>query len=57
MSINQDILKYNKRDYLLKIIDSLEEEFDRILSEGFDGYSDFYDYVEDLRTVISKLKE
>ena len=57
MNINQDILKYNKRDYLLKIIDSLEKEFEKILTDGFDVDSNFYDYIEDLRTVINKLNE
>ena len=57
MNINLDILKYNKRDYLLKIIDYLEDEFNRILIHGFDIDSSFYDYIEDLRTVISKLNE
>jgi hypothetical protein len=54
---NQNILRYNKKDYLLKIIDNLEKEFDRILSEGFDENSSFYDYIEDLRIVIGKLNE
>jgi len=57
MSISHDILKYSRRDYLLKIIDSLEKEFNRILMDGFDIDSNFYDYIEDLRTVIGKLNE
>lgn len=46
-----------KKQYLLKTIDSLEEEFERILEKGFDEDSPFYDYIEDLRTVIGNLNE
>lgn len=46
-----------KRDYLFKIIDLLEDEFNRILMYGFDADSKFYDYIEDLRTVIDSIKE
>ena len=46
-----------KKDYLLKIVDSLESEFDRILQYGFDEDSPFYDYIEDLRTVIGNINE
>lgn len=46
-----------KRDYLLKIVDSLEMEFDRILQKGFDEDSPFYDYINDLRIVIGKMNE
>ena len=53
---SQNTLRY-KQGYLLKIIDSLKEEFEEILIKGFDGDSNFYDYIEDLRTVISKLNE
>ena len=53
---SQSILEY-KQGYLLKIVDSLENEFEDILDKGFDGDSDFYEYIEDLRTVIGKLNE
>ncbi len=46
-----------KKEYLLKIVDGLEEEFERILEKGFDEDSSFYDYIEDLRTVIGNLNE
>ena len=46
-----------KKQYLLKTVDSLEKEFERILERGFDEDSPFYDYIEDLRTVIGKLNE
>lgn len=46
-----------KKQYLLKTVDSIEEEFERILERGFDEDSPFYDYIEDLRTVIGKLDE
>jgi len=45
-----------KKDYLLKIIDLLELEFNRILENGFDEDSPFYDYVNDLKIVINKLE-
>jgi len=46
-----------KKDYLFKIIDLLEAEFDKILKHGFDVDSNFYDYIEDLRTVIGSINE
>jgi hypothetical protein len=46
-----------KRTYLLKIVDSLEQEFERILESGFDEDSNFYEYIEDLRTVIGGINE
>ena len=46
-----------KRDYLLKILDSLEEEFDKILKYGYDENSPLLEYLEDLRIVIGKLNE
>lgn len=46
-----------KKDYLFKIIDLLEDEFNRILMYGFDGDSNFYEYIEDLRTVIGSINE
>ena len=56
MSINQDIYRYSKKDFLLKIINSLEKEFEKILERGFDENSPFYEYIEDLRTVINKME-
>ncbi len=46
-----------KKKFLLKTVDSLEEEFERILEKGFDEDSPFYDYIQDLRVVIGSLNE
>lgn len=46
-----------KKQYLLKTVDSLENEFEKILEKGFGEDSPFYDYIEDLRIVIGSLNE
>jgi len=46
-----------KKEYLLKIVDLLEIEFDRLRCQNFDGDSKIYEYLEDLKTVIKNLKK
>lgn len=45
------------KNYILNRIDKIEEEFERILENGFDKDSPFYLYLGDIRTAVKKIEQ
>ena len=43
------------KQFILDTIEKLEKEFERILSQGFDKDSPFYEYLGDIKVAVHKL--
>lgn len=53
---SQDSADMNPADFILERTYKLEDEFKRILELGMDKFSPFYDYLDDIRIAVKKLK-
>ena len=47
----------SRKELMFKLLDSLEDEFERILVQGYDQDSPFYEYLADIRTMVGKEDE